>query len=51
VVRDLTGVWPNAYKEEPPVEPTQETLNKVRWLTIRFIKSKRGKEWAKGASA
>ena len=49
VFRDLTGVWPNAYRDVPPAEPSQETLNKVRWLTIRFIKSKRGKEWAKQA--
>lgn len=49
VFRDICGTWPNAYKNEPPISPTQETLNKVRYLTIRFMKSKAGKDWSKQA--
>lgn len=46
VFRDITGVWPNAYKSEDPQTPSQATRNKVKSLQIAFLKSSRGKEWA-----
>lgn len=40
VFRDLTGVWPNHYADVEPVPATQDTLQAVRHLAIRFVKSK-----------
>jgi len=46
VFKDIAGTWPNNYRDEPPAEPSQTTRNKVISLTIRFVKSKAGREWA-----
>lgn len=44
--RAIAGTWPNAYKDEPPATPSLQTINKVKAMTIAFIKSKRGQEWS-----
>jgi len=41
--RDIAGTWPNAYKDEPPCEASQQTLNKVKSLNIAFAKSQKFK--------
>ena len=43
--RDITGVWPNAYKDVDPIEATQATCNKVKQLQIAWLKSKKYEEW------
>lgn len=43
--REITGVWPNAYKDVDPVETSQEVRNKVKSLQIAWLKSKRHQEW------
>lgn len=40
VFRDITGVWPNHYRAVSPLPPSQDTLNAVRHLAIRFAKSR-----------
>lgn len=39
VFRDITGVWPNSYKNEIAKPPSQETLAAVQHLNIKFAKS------------
>jgi hypothetical protein len=46
VFKDITGIWPNYYRDVLPAFPSLATRNKVVSLTIRFIKSKAGREWA-----
>jgi len=46
VFRDITGVWPNHYKDAPAIEPSQSTKNKVLALAIAFKQSQAGKQWA-----
>jgi len=43
--REITGVWPNAYRDVDPVETSQEGRNKVKSLQIAWLKSKRHQEW------
>jgi superfamily II DNA or RNA helicase len=43
VFREITGVWPNAYKYEPPCEPSPATLNRVRALAVAYAKKMKGK--------
>jgi superfamily II DNA or RNA helicase len=38
--RERFGVWPNAYKDAPVVEPTRETLAWVQSRLIRYAKRK-----------
>jgi superfamily II DNA or RNA helicase len=38
VFKDLTGVWPNHYKDVAPMDPSPETLRMVQYLNIRFAK-------------
>lgn len=42
VFRDIAGTWPNSYKNEAARPPSQETLNKVKYLNIKFAKSRSG---------
>lgn len=44
VFRDITGVWPNHYVAVTPLPPSQDTINAVRHLAIRFAKSKQKSE-------
>ena len=36
--RALTGVWPNAYKNAPMLEPSSEVLNWIKSQNIRYAK-------------
>jgi len=45
VYRDLVGTWPNAYKYEPAQSPSIATINKVKHLQLKFLKSEAGKAW------
>jgi DNA repair protein RadD len=38
--KDLTGVWPNAYRHLPPVEPSSGLLKKIQARNIRYAKGK-----------
>lgn len=40
VFRDITGVWPNKYRDHPALPPSVETLTMVQHLAIRFARSK-----------
>lgn len=41
VFRDITGVWPNKYREQPAAPPSIETLHMVQHLAIRYAKGRR----------
>ncbi len=46
--RDIAGTWPNAYKDEPACEASQQTINKVKSLNIAFVKSGKYQLWKGG---
>ena len=42
--REKFGVWPNKYKDAPPVDPTVEVMGWVRYQQIKYAKSLQGRK-------